>query len=197
MPRLILASGSPRRHQLLDSIGVEHLVQVTDVDESVGVGEGPSAYVARVAKAKAMAVVARLGMGATGNVAVLAADTTVERDGEIFGKPVDDAEARAILRRLSGATHRVHTGVYGWRLTGVSVVNVVTEVTFVHLSDADIEWYLGFGEHLDKAGGYGMQDAGAALVERIDGSPTNVIGLPLVETMGVLRDLGVVSRGMR
>ena len=92
---------------------------------------------------------------------------------------------------MSGRTHQVHTGVVGWSPDGLHAVMVTTDVTFAVLSEQGIEWYLSVGEHLDKAGAYGMQTAGGALVERIDGSPTNVIGLPLVETIGVLRVCGV------
>jgi septum formation protein len=188
---LVLASSSPRRQELLRTIGLDFSVQVADVDESEHPGESPVEYVERVAKAKAMAVVARLGVAATGNVAVLAADTTVDVDGEILAKPVDDADARRMLELLSGRTHQVHTTVVGWRISGIEQVTVTTDVTFARLSDQGIDWYLSRGEHRDKAGAYGMQGAAGALVHRIDGSPTNVIGLPLAETIGVLRACGV------
>ena len=163
-----------------------------DVDETRRPGEKPIDYVARVAHDKAMAVVAKLGFGATGDVVVLAADTTVDVDGEILGKPADDDDARRMLRLLSGRTppgphggrrladhrpadgdghHRRHVrrARRRRRSTGTSST----------------------GEHLDKAGAYGIQGAAGALVERIDGSPTNVIGLPLAETVAVLRACGV------
>lgn len=187
---LILASGSPRRQELLRTIGVDFHVQPADVDESERPGEDPVAYVERIAVAKATAVVHRLGMGA-GDVVVLAADTTVDVDGEILAKPADDDDARRMLRLMSGRTHRVHTAVVGWRISAISTATVTTEVTFTDLSDADIDWYLSMGEHLDKAGAYGVQGAAGALVRRIDGSPSNVIGLPLAETVEVLRACGV------
>lgn len=189
---LVLASSSPRRHELLRGLGLEFSVVAADIDETDRPGEQPADYVARVAREKAMAVVGRLGFGATGQVAVLAADTTVDVDGEILAKPVDDDDAGRMLRLLSGRTHAVHTAVVGWRITGLHAVTVTTRVTFAELDDAEIEWYLRRGEHVDKAGAYGMQGAGGALVERIEGSPSNVIGLPLAETVAVLRACGVL-----
>jgi septum formation protein len=189
---LVLASASPRRQELLRRLGLEFTIVAADVDESERPGEAPADYVARVAHDKAMAVVARLGLGAAGRVAVLAADTTVDVDREILAKPVDDDDARRMLRRLSGRTHQVHTAVVGWTITGVHTAGVVTDVTFARIDESEIEWYLSLGEHRDKAGAYGMQGAGGALVERIDGSPSNVIGLPLAETVAILRRCGVV-----
>jgi len=164
-------------------------VHPADVDETETPNEDPRAYVERIARVKA-AVVADL-LGSPRHVAVLAADTTVDLDGAILAKPVDDDDARAMLRGLSGRTHRVHTAVVGWTIEGVHATTVTTDVTFAHLSEQGIDWYLSMGEHLDKAGAYGMQTAGGALVQRIDGSPSNVIGLPLTETIGVLRACGV------
>lgn len=188
---LILASASPRRQELLRGIGLDFTVVPADVDESLHPGEKPIDYVERVARDKAMALVARLGMGATGDVVVLAADTTVDVDGEVLAKPEDDADARRMLRLLSGRTHQVHTAVVAWRISGLQTATVTTDVTFVELDDATIDWYLATGEHRDKAGAYGMQGAAGALVERIDGSPTNVIGLPLAETVALLKHCGI------
>jgi septum formation protein len=188
---LILASSSPRRQHLLRSIGLDFVVEVADVDERGLAAELPTDYVVRVASAKASAVVDRLGLCDADGTAILAADTTVDVDGEILAKPIDDDDARRMLRLLSGRTHQVHTAVVGWYPGGMHDVTVTTDVTFARLSEQGIEWYLSIGEHLDKAGSYGIQTAGGALVERIDGSPSNVIGLPLVETIGVLRACGV------
>lgn len=193
--RLVLASASPRRRELLASIGAAFDVSPADVDETERAGEQPVAYVERIAATKALAVVSRTHGPELGAVAVLAADTTVDVDGEILAKPVDDDDARRMLCRLSGRTHRVHTAVYGWTSGGEHAVTVTTEVTFAVLDDSRIDWYLSRGEHLDKAGAYGMQGAGGALVQRIDGSPSNVIGLPLAETIGVLRACGVAVAG--
>ena len=190
-PSLVLASASPRRQELLRGIGLEFTVVPADVDESLLVGEKPVDYVERVAHDKALAVVARLGMGADGDVVVLAADTTVDVDGEILAKAEDDVDARRMLRLLSGRTHQVHTAVVVWRSSGLQTLTMSTDVTFVDLDEATIDWYLATGEHRDKAGAYGMQGAAGALVERIDGSPTNVIGLPLAETVDLLRRSGV------
>lgn len=193
--RLVLASASPRRRQLLASIGLTFDVSPADVDETELPGEPPIAYVERIAAMKARAVVSRTHGPELEHEAVLAADTTVDVDGEILAKPLDDDDARRMLRRLSGRTHRVHTTVFGWAVDGEHSVTVTTDVTFARLGEHDIEWYLSVGEHLDKAGSYGMQGAGGALVQRIDGSPSNVIGLPLAETIGVLRACGVAVTG--
>ncbi|MDW3216203.1 MAG: Maf family protein [Ilumatobacteraceae bacterium] len=193
--RLVLASASPRRRRLLTSIGLVFDVSPADVDETELPGEPPTLYVERIAASKARAVVSRTHGPELEHAAVLAADTTVDVDGEILAKPLDDDDARRMLRRLSGRTHRVHTAVFGWGPDGEHAVTVTTDVTFARLSEQGIDWYLSMGEHLDKAGAYGMQDAGGALVHRIEGSPSNVIGLPLAETIGVLRACGVAVTG--
>jgi septum formation protein len=191
---LVLASSSPRRQELLRGLGLEFTVVPADVDESRRRDEKALDYVERVARDKAMAVVAKLGTSAAGNLVVLAADTTVDVDGEILGKPADKADARRMLRLLSGRTHQVHTAVVAWRIAGLQEATVTTEVTFVDLDEQTIDWYLATGEHRDKAGAYGMQGAAGALVERIEGSPSNVIGLPLAETVALLRACGVAFR---
>jgi septum formation protein len=193
--RLVLASGSPRRRQLLTSIGVTFEVWPADIDESERAGEAAAAYVERIAAAKAHAVVALHHGPDLEGVTVLAADTTVDVDGRILAKPVDDSDARRMLQALSGRTHQVHTAVFGWTVDDERTALVTTDVTFARLSDPVIDWYLAMGEHLDKAGAYGMQGAGGALVRRIDGSPTNVIGLPLAETIGVLRACNIPVAG--
>jgi len=164
-------------------VGLEFSVDPADIDESVLPGEDAVAYVLRVARAKCAAVAA----GHPGDV-VLAADTTVAVDATIVGKPGDHAEAVAMITRLAGRTHQVHTAVVVSTAGGVRDVVVTTDVTFVPLTAVDIEWYVGLGESFDKAGGYGIQSAGGALVARIEGSPTNVIGLPLPETLALLAD---------
>jgi septum formation protein len=186
--RLVLASASPRRADLLRSVGLEFDVIPADIDESVRPGEWPSAYVARLSAQKARAVAQRLDAASI----VIAADTTVDVDGQILEKPVDEADARRMLGLLSGRTHLVHTGVTSLRggpgsgtSEGASTV-VETAVEFVEMSSGMIEWYVGSGEPFGKAGGYAIQGAGGALVRRIDGSVTNVIGLPLVETLELL-----------
>jgi septum formation protein len=191
MSSLVLASASPRRQDLLRGLGLEFTVVPADVDESLRPGEKAIDYVERVARDKALAVVGKLGIGAAGEVVVLAADTTVDVDGAVLAKPLDDDDARRMLRLLSGRTHQVHTAVVAWRISGLERTTVTTDVTFTALDDETIEWYVATGEHRDKAGAYGMQGAAGALVERVDGSPTNVIGLPLVETLTLLRLAGI------
>ena len=187
---LILASASPRRHQLLRSIGLQFEVVPADIDENELPGESALVYVERVAVSKARAVVERMSAERLAGVTVLAADTTVDLDGAILAKPADDDEAHQMLRSLAGRTHQVHTAVAGWSSAGSCAVTVTTDVTFIELDDERIAWYLSFGEHRDKAGAYGMQGAAGAFVSRISGSPSNVIGLPLAETVEVLRVVG-------
>lgn len=186
---LILASQSPRRHELVRSLGLDVRVEVADVDESWHDDEDPIAYVERVARSKAETIADRLGRPP--ETVILAADTTVDVDGRILAKPVDDDDARRMLRLMSGRTHQVHTAVYCWAAAGIHVDTVTTHVTFVRLTDELVDWYLSVGEHHDKAGAYGMQGAAGALVARIDGSPSNVIGLPLAATVTLLDRCGL------
>jgi septum formation protein len=173
MTPVVLASGSPRRHELLTQIGVDFTVRVPDIDETPRPDEGAVAYVRRLAVAKAAAVAAAPGE------LVIAADTTVELGGQILGKPGDEREAAMMLRRLSARTHRVHTGV-AMRRDDVEIAEVCTTlVTFVDLDEPIIHWYVATGEPLDKAGAYAVQGAGGALVKIVRGSVSNVIGLPL------------------
>ena len=185
--RLVLASGSPRRHDLLTGMGLQFEVRPADIDESHPDFEPGPMYVGRLARAKA-ATVARPGD------VVVAADTTVDLDGELLGKPADPDEARVLLGRLSGRTHQVHTGVCVHRaIQPVAQIRsdvVTTSVTFATLPESWIDWYVGTGEPLDKAGGYGMQGAAALFVARIDGSPSNVIGLPLDTLAALMREAG-------
>ncbi|WP_349256293.1 Maf family protein [Rubrivirga litoralis] len=169
---LVLASASPRRRDLLGRLGLAFDVRPTDADETwPDLDLGPAAEAVALRKAQALEAPGAL---------VLAADTVVELDGEVLGKPPTPDAARRTLRRLSGRTHRVATGValrYGDR---EETAHAVTHVTFGALSDAEIAAYVATGSPLDKAGAYGIQDdAGALLVERIDGDYSNVVGLPL------------------
>jgi septum formation protein len=191
--RLVLASASPRRSELLQSVGLQFDVLPADIDESPQPGELPASYVSRLSREKAAAVIGRTG-GAT--VAVVAADTTVDVDGMVLEKPSDDDDARRMLRLLSGRTHLVHTGVTvswspearerGTETVVVETVVVETAVEFVVMTPSMIEWYIGTGEPFGKAGAYAIQGAGGALVRRLEGSVTNVIGLPLAETLELL-----------
>ena len=188
MTRVVLASGSARRRELLARIGLIYEAEAPNVDESPLSGEEPIAYVGRVALDKVNAVVVP-------DALVIAADTTVELDGEIIGKPADIYDARAMLRRLSGRTHRVHTGV-ALKLGDRVVTETVTSlVKFVALTDDTIEWYLATGEPLDKAGAYAIQGAGSVLVESVEGSVSNIIGLPLHKVLELAAELGVSLLG--
>jgi len=185
MTTVILASASPRRHELLSQIGVRFDVRVPDIDESPIESEDPVGYVRRLAIGKASAI------AAAPHELVIAADTTVDLDSVIMGKPIDDDDAGSMLRRLSGRTHRVHTGV-AVRHGARELVDVCTTfVTFVTLDEATISWYLATGEPHGKAGSYAVQGAGAALVSGIDGSVSNVIGLPLHLVVDLTRRLDV------
>ncbi|MGI8876239.1 MAG: Maf family protein [Egibacteraceae bacterium] len=184
---MVLASGSPRRLELLRAAGLDPLARPPDVDEAPRPGEAPVPYVVRVARDKVRAVPREDGE------VVLAADTTVVVDGEPLGKPADAAHAADLLRRLAGSAHHVTTAVAVLDAVGGLTESVVTtEVRMVALDDAAIAAYVATGEPLDKAGAYAIQGRAAALVERIDGSYTNVVGMPLVETLRLLAAAGVV-----
>jgi septum formation protein len=186
VPRVILASQSPRRRELLTLIGIPHEVRPADVDESVHPGEEPVPHVERLARAKAGVLAERVPAAV-----VVAADTIVVVDGDILGKPADEAQARAMLRRLAGRTHTVFTAVAVARAGAVvSAVERVT-VAFRALEDAEIAAYVATGEPMDKAGAYGIQGYGATIVERIDGDFFAVMGLPLVRLVDLLARVGV------
>ncbi len=183
--RLVLASASPRRAALLARLGLAADIRPTEVDETPLTDESPEELVRRLAGAKA-----RAADRAEAAEVVLAADTTVALAGVALGKPRDDAEATAVLQRLSGRTHHVHTAVTV-RSRGVEVSELATTaVRFRTLSDTEVAWYVGTGEPRDKAGAYALQAAGAALVAGIDGADTTVIGLPLATTVELLRRVG-------
>ena len=184
---LVLASGSPRRHQLLAWLGIPFTIDSADVDETPHPEEDAARMVARLARAKAMAVAARRP-----DAWVLGADTTVEVDGVLLGKPADDGEAAAMLARLAGREHRVSTGFALVAPGGTPrVVDVVrTRVVFRPLDERAIRAYVASGEPDGKAGGYAIQGLGAGLIERIDGSFTNVMGLPVTEVARALAEAG-------
>jgi septum formation protein len=182
---LVLASASPRRRDLLSQLGLRFTVAAADLDETPLPNEAADAYVLRLAQEKARAVAARFPQ-----CWVLAADTTVALGAELLGKPQDAAEALQMLTRLSGKTHDVYTGVaLAGRADAATVVR--TGVTFRTPTSGELDWYVSTGEPLDKAGAYGMQGRGGFLVSALEGSPTNVIGLPLVETLELLTRAGV------
>jgi septum formation protein len=183
-PPILLASASPRRSELLRQIGVAHAIRPVDVDESVRPGEAPSAYVMRLAEAKAAALWERLA--SRERAPVLAADTTVALEGEIFGKPADLNEARAMLGRLSGRTHEVHTAVAVRHESGAAARLSSSSVSLRKLTDDEIDAYWATGEPADKAGGYAVQGRAAVFIRHIVGSYSGIMGLPLFETWELL-----------
>lgn len=177
-PRLILASASPRRRELLETSGWTVEVEAAHIDESPLPGEQAKSYVSRLAQEKALAIARRHAGEA---VLILGADTTVVHRGEILGKPENPDEARRMLRMLAGTSHSVHTGVClvhadgGFERCGIDT----TRVWFAPLSDADIDAYIASGEPFDKAGAYAIQGRAGQFIPRIEGSWSNVVGLPL------------------
>jgi septum formation protein len=178
---LTLASRSPRRRELLEQLGLRLEIRPADTDETPLPREPAGDYVRRVAREKARAVA-----GET----VLAADTTVVLDGVILGKPAGGDDARRMLRALSGRVHEVVTGVCARRAGREEVLAATTAVRFARLTEAQIAWYVATGEPLDKAGAYAVQGVGGAFVEDLRGSVSNVVGLPLAETVALLARLG-------
>lgn len=188
---VVLASSSPRRRELLGRLGVNFEILVPDVDEGALPGEKPAGHVRRLAAGKALAVA-----GERPGSVILAADTIVVLGEEIIGKPVDGADASRLLEKLAGRTHRVYTGV-----AVVSGANrkvrtrvVSSGVSIAPLTRQEIEDYIATGEPLDKAGAYAVQGKGGSFVTTVEGSLTNVIGLPLQETHNLLTEAGCQSR---
>lgn len=190
--QLVLASRSPRRVELLAQIGIDCVIMPADIDETILQGETPIAYVTRLAQQKAQAV-GQLLASSPQHLPILAADTTVVCASMVLGKPDDDQHARSILRALSGRQHAVHTAVAVYWQQQLSVMVSTTQVTLMPLTDAMIMDYIASGEHRDKAGAYGIQGMAGAWVQRIDGSYTGVMGLPLYETLQLLRAISPAS----
>lgn len=186
--KLILASGSPRRAEILRNAGFSFTVQPAHIDEALLSNERAENYVMRLAQAKAQL----MATGANENTFVIGADTTVVCNGRIFGKPADAADAREMLSALSGTTHEVLTGIAIVRVfDGKSVPEVATtRVTFLPLAPEDIDAYIVSGEPFDKAGAYGIQGLGGKFVSRIEGCYFNVMGLPLSRVWQILCSLG-------
>lgn len=188
-PRVVLASQSPRRRELLTLIGIPHVVKPANIDEAMVPGETPTGHAERLAREKAEAI-ARTEPDAV----VIGSDTIVVLDGDILGKPADRDEAIRTLRRLSGRTHTVHTAVAvihrGQLESGVESV----EVTFRNLDDTQIADYVDTGEPMDKAGAYGIQGYGAVIVERVHGDYFAVMGLALGRLVGLLGKVGLRYR---
>lgn len=187
--RLILASGSPRRRELLGALGLVFEVRPADLDETRHDGESPESYVRRLARDKARA------RGDDGEL-VLAADTTVVCGDEVLGKPRDPADARRMLTQLAGRDHHVWTGVALHRPADgrIAVGAERTRVTIAAMSEAEIAWYAATGEPDDKAGAYAIQGLGALFVAAIDGNYTNVVGLPIPLVYHLFAELGLDLR---
>ena len=184
-PRLVLASASPRRARILRGLGVSYRVLVSHEDEALRPGEAGAAAVERLARAKALAV----ARGET--MPVLAADTEVLCDGRVLGKPADERDAIAMLRRLQGRAHDVVTGVC---LVAGGVARSGVErsvVRFAPMGERELAWYAATGEPLDKAGGYHVDGKGALFVETVEGSPSNVAGLPVRLLLRLVREAGL------
>ncbi|MEY3576027.1 MAG: hypothetical protein RLZZ88_1170 [Actinomycetota bacterium] len=198
-PTLVLASRSPRRRELLERLGLTHTVDAANIDEAIVTGESPREHVQRLARAKCAVVAARHSRDAV----VLAADTTVDVDGEIFGTPGDTTEARRMLQRLSGRTHLVHTAVCAARGSLADHVDRgpvpgdlhceldTAAVSFVAIDPDLLERYLATGESLDKAGAYAVQGEAAAFVASVNGHITTVVGLPVQLVERLLAPFGL------
>lgn len=174
LPKLVLASGSPRRAEILTAVGWEFVKRIADIDERVRIGEEPENYVIRLASEKAKAVLA-----SDTDEIVLGADTIVVIGGQIIGKPVDLADAKRMLQMLAGNWHEVLTGVAVVRDAATVTSTQRTRVKFAPMSDPEIEYLATHGDPLDKAGGYAVQAQAALFIERIDGDYWNVVGLPV------------------
>ena len=189
---LILASASPRRRDLLEQLGVQFRCEPADIDESARTGEKPVDYVERMACEKAAVVAARYSE--VDGLAVLAADTSVVIDEDVLGKPRDHFDALGMLARLSGRSHSVLTGICLLAPDGDSRSQVVeTQVKFVQLTREQCEAYLATDEPWDKAGAYAIQGLAGAFVSAIEGSYSNVVGLPLTETWQLLSGQGIAT----
>jgi septum formation protein len=189
---LLLASASPRRREILAQLGIPILVSAVDVDESVQPGEAPAPYLERVTTAK---LAAATKIAASACAAVLVADTSVIDGGAILGKPTSDDDAREMIARLAGKTHEVWTrfaiGAPGSESRVLHEETVRTRVTFRALTPKQVSAYVASGEGTDKAGAYAVQGRGAGIVSRIEGSYTNVVGLPACEVMVAFERLGL------
>jgi len=185
--RVILASQSPRRRELLTLVGITHEVRPADIDETLRPNEAPRAYVERLAREKAAAVASRERL-------TIGCDTTVVVDGEVLGKPEDAADAHRMLRTLSGRSHLVMTAVA--IAHGNEIVSDVVSVgvTFRALRDDEIDAYIRTGEPMDKAGAYGIQGYGATIVDAVDGDYFAVMGLPLNRLVRLIESLGFAYR---
>jgi len=188
--RIILASRSPRRIELLKQIRVECHAMPTDIDESIKPRESPVTYVKRLAKEKALAA-HLMRKPEFANMLILAADTIVVLDNKVLGKPENDQDATNMLKMLSGTKHQVHTAVAVYAGNKMSCMLNSSIVEMMMLSDRAIKDYIASGEHRDKAGSYGIQGLAGAWIKRIEGSYSGVMGLPLYETAQLLNKMKV------
>lgn len=188
---IYLASRSPRRAEILQQLGLKFIILPSDIDESVLESESPEDYVLRLAQAKALKCVHDIEEQKLTSLPVLAADTTVTIDGLILGKPSTDDEAFAMLTRMSGCWHEVHTGVAVGTATDLLVALSTKRVQMEELSEATIAAYIATGEPKDKAGAYGIQGLASTFIKHIEGSYTGVMGLPVYETAQLLAKAGV------
>ena len=184
---LVLASRSPRRSELLKAAGISFEVLAADVDETPHENESPAAYVERLAIEKARAVLA-MRPDLLKTARVLGADTTVTIDGEILGKPVDEKDATRMLRLLQGRAHEVHTGIALVSATATRSAVDTTRVWFDAMTDEDISWYVATGEPVDRAGAYAIQGFASRFIPRIEGSYSNVVGLPVALVSSILSE---------
>lgn len=189
--QIILASASPRRRELLTQIGVRFMVQTADVDETPLPGESPAALVERLALMKAEAVLQRRADAGQRQLPVLGSDTLGILNGELLVKPLDFADARQMLRKMSGQQHEILTAVALATEHGTKLVTNRNRVKFRSVSDAEILAYWESGEPQDKAGAYAIQGRGAIFIERLEGSYSGVMGLPLFETAQLLSATGI------
>jgi septum formation protein len=189
--KIILASSSPRRAEILRDAGIPFTVCAAAIDEEPLSLEPAQAMVARLAEAKARAAAARVNTG-DGECIVIGADTTVELNGEILGKPYDSAHAREMLAKLNGCTHRVLTGIFLLQIPGKAsrAAVEISTVTFAPLTEIEIADYVSSGEPLGKAGGYAIQGLAGRFISRIEGCYFNVVGLPLARLYALLGELG-------
>lgn len=193
--KLYLASASPRRRELLTQLGIIIEVLRADIDETPLPGEAPQVYTERLARAKAEAGWAKVREFGLPPRPLLAADTTVVLNGEIIGKPDSAEHARTILKQLSGKEHQVVTSIAVKQGDDCRVVSTVSNVCFRPLLDEEIAHYIISGEPMDKAGAYGIQGVAATFVREIKGSYTGIVGLPLAETVELLREFGIEVMG--
>jgi len=185
---IILASGSPRRRELLENVGLRFRIARTDFDESAVTAPGPAALVEALSQGKAAAAAKSVN---DPDALIIAADTVVALEDAILGKPKDELDAFRMLASLSGVRHQVYTGVTVRRGEQVLTEHEVTSVTFRPLTEEEIDQYIATGESMDKAGAYAVQGVGSLLVERIEGDYFNVMGLPVCRLGRMLKEFGV------